>query len=145
MDEGIFDEKLTIVDDPLNDRLPGARGFDDEGIPCRPLTLVDEGVLKTFYYDLFYAKKLNALPTGHGYKSAMWGGETVSFKPAPSLSHVHIKPGTHSFRGLVRSMDKGVVIAGVMGAHSGNILNGDYSVGLLSRALCGTWGDCGNE
>ena len=130
MGERIFDEKLTIVDDPLNDRLPGARGFDDEGIPCRPLTLIDRGILKTFYYDLFYAKKLNALPTGHGYKSAMWGGETVSLKPAPSLAHLHIKPGCQSFSELLRSMNRGVVIAGVMGAHSGNILNGDYSVGL---------------
>ena len=130
MGERIFDEKLTIVDDPLNDRLPGARGFDDEGIPCRPLTIIDRGVLKTFYYDLFYAKKLNALPTGHGYKSAMWGGETISFKPGPSLAHLHIKPGSQSFPELLRSLNKGVVIAGVMGAHSGNILNGDYSVGL---------------
>jgi PmbA protein len=27
-------------------------------------------------------------------------------------------------------MNHGVVVAGVMGAHSGNILNGDFSVGL---------------
>jgi PmbA protein len=27
-------------------------------------------------------------------------------------------------------MDRGIVIAGVMGAHSGNILNGDFSIGL---------------
>ncbi len=27
-------------------------------------------------------------------------------------------------------MDKGILIAGIMGAHSGNILNGDYSIGL---------------
>jgi len=27
-------------------------------------------------------------------------------------------------------MEKGIVIAGVMGAHSGNILNGDFSIGL---------------
>jgi PmbA protein len=27
-------------------------------------------------------------------------------------------------------MGRGVVVAGVMGAHSGNILNGEYSVGL---------------
>jgi len=27
-------------------------------------------------------------------------------------------------------MDTGILIAGVMGAHSGNILNGDFSIGL---------------
>ena len=68
--------------------------------------------------------------TGHGYKGAMWGGETVSIKPSPSLDHLYIKPGEKSFRDLLRLMDKGILIAGIMGAHSGNILNGDYSIGL---------------
>lgn len=128
--ENIFDEKLTIDDDPLDDRLPGARAFDDEGTACRSLSIVSRGVLKNFYYDLFYARKMKASPTGHGYKSAMWGGETVSFKPAPSLAHLCIRPGERSLDALLGVMDKGVVVAGVMGAHSGNILNGDFSVGL---------------
>lgn len=128
--EAIFDEKLTIEDDPLDDRWPGARAFDDEGTACRSLPIVNRGVLKNFYYDLFYARKMTASPTGHGYKSAMWGGETVSFKPAPSLAHLFIRPGDRSLAALIKTMDKGVIVAGVMGAHSGNILNGDFSVGL---------------
>ncbi len=128
--ETIFDTQLTIYDDPLDDRWPGARSFDDEGTACQPLTIVERGVLKHFYYDLFYAKKMKTSPTGHGYKSAMWGGETVSFKPAPALAHLFIKPGDKSLPALLKVMDRGVVVAGVMGAHSGNILNGDFSVGL---------------
>jgi PmbA protein len=91
----IFDEKLTILDNPLNEEVPGARAFDDEGTPCSALPLVEKGVLKNYYYDLFYAKKLAAEPSGHGYKSAMWGRDTVSLKPG-----------------------------------SGNIPNGDFSIGL---------------
>jgi PmbA protein len=128
--ETIFDKTLTIEDDPLDDRWPGARAFDDEGTACRPLSIVSRGTLKSFYYDLLYARKMKASPTGHGYKSAMWGGETVSFKPAPSLAHLRINPGDRSLAELLKVMDRGVVVAGVMGAHSGNILNGDFSVGL---------------
>jgi PmbA protein len=128
--EEVFDEKLTIDDDPLDDRLPGARAFDDEGMACRLLSIVKGGVLKSFYYDLFYARKMKASPTGHGYKSAMWGGEAVSFKPSPALAHLCMKPGDKSLDALLRVMDRGVIAAGVMGAHSGNILNGDFSVGL---------------
>ncbi len=130
LNEKIFDEKLTLYDDPLNDRFPGARGFDDEGTPCRSFPVMEKGVLNHFYYDLYYAGKMGVPPTGHGYKSAMWGGETVSFKPSPSLEHLYIQPGEKSFRDLMRMMDQGILIAGVMGAHSGNILNGDYSIGL---------------
>ena len=130
LNEKIFDERLTLYDDPLNDPFPGARGFDDEGTPCRLFKVVEKGVLIHFYYDLYYAGKMGASPTGHGYKSAMWGGETVSLKPSPTLEHLYITPGEKRFEDLMRRMGKGIVIAGVMGAHSGNILNGDYSIGL---------------
>ena len=31
---------------------------------------------------------------------------------------------------LIGMMQKGVIVGGAMGAHSGNILNGEYSIGL---------------
>ena len=126
----IFDEKLTIYDDPLNDKYPGARAFDDEGVACKPLTLVENGVLKSFYYDLNYAKKLNAKSTGHGYRTSQWGGDPLTLKPIPALSHMSVKTGGKSLSELVKSMDKGVIIEYALGAHSGNIPNGDYSVAV---------------
>jgi PmbA protein len=128
--EKLLDEKLTLYDDPLSDRMPGARTFDDEGTACRTLSIINQGVLENFYYDLFYAGKLKVSPTGHGYKISMWGGETVSFRPSPALEHLYMRPGKKSFKDLLSLMDKGVIVAGAMGAHSGNILNGEYSIGL---------------
>jgi PmbA protein len=126
----IFDNQLTIYDDPLDDRVPWARGFDDEAVSCRRFPIIEKGTLKNFYYDLFYGKKMGTPSTGHGYKSSMWGGETVSFKPFPSLSHLFIQPGRGSLSEMIATMKKGVIVAGALGAHSGNILNGDYSIGL---------------
>lgn len=128
--EKIFDEKLTIYDDPLNDKYPGARPFDDEGVACKPLTIVENGVLKSFFYDLNYAHKLDAEPTGHGYRVAQWGGDPVTTKPAPAVTHMNIKPGSKSFSQLVKSIDRGIIVEGALGAHSGNIPNGDYSIGV---------------
>ncbi|HAZ31500.1 MAG TPA: TldD/PmbA family protein [Dehalococcoidia bacterium] len=128
--EEIFDRQLTIYDDPLNDEIPGARSFDDEGTPCRYFPVVENGVLKNFYYDLHYADKLKASPTGHGFRSAMWGGDPIATKPTPSLDHLFIKPGDKSLSELIGSIDRGIIIAGVLGAHSGNIPNGDFSMGL---------------
>lgn len=128
--EKIFDEKLTILDDPLNDKFPGARCFDDEGVACKPLTIVENGVLKSFYYDLDYAKKMSAQPTGHGYRTTRWGGDRLTLKPIPALSHMSIKPGKRSFAELVKLIDKGIIIENALGFHSGNIPNGDYSVGM---------------
>jgi len=133
--EKIFHEKLTIFDDPLNDRSPGARAFDDEGIPCRFLPLVKKGVLKNVYYDLCYAKKLKAEPTGHGYKTDMWETETISIRPRPALRHVVIETGDLTLSKMIESIDHGIIVGQALGAHSGNIANGDYSIGL-SPGLC---------
>ena len=132
IDEKIFDEKITIYDDPLNDKYPGARSFDDEGVVCHPLTLVEKGVLKSFYYDLNYGKKLSAESTGHGYRTIIGFGSTdsIALKPGPALAHMRIQTGNKSFSQLVKSMDRGIIIEGALGPHSGNIPNGDYSVGV---------------
>ncbi len=128
--EEIFDPQLTIYNDPFNDEIPGARSFDDEGTPCQYFPVVEKGVLRNFYYDLHYANKLKVSPTGHGFRSAMWGGDSITTKPTPSLDHLFIKPGGKSLSELIGSIDRGIIIAGVLGAHSGNIPNGDFSMGL---------------
>lgn len=126
----IFDEKLTVSDDPLNDQMPMATAFDTEGMPCRKLPIVDRGVLKNFYYDLEYAGRMKAQPTGHGNRSTAFGGDPITIKPNPSLDYLYIAPGGHSFENLLKAMDRGIIIHGVLGAHSGNIPNGDFSIGL---------------
>lgn len=133
--EKIFNEKITIYDDPLNDKYPKARSFDDEGVTCRPLTIIENGVLKGFYSDLNYANKLNTESTGHGYRTTenlylRFSADPLTLKPVPALTHMTIKPGDKSFWDLVKSMDRGIIIEGILGAHSGNIPNGDYSVGV---------------
>jgi PmbA protein len=122
--EKIFDERLSIYSDPLNDNLPHARAFDDEGTPCSLFPIIEKGVLKNFYYDLYFSMKLKTSPTGHGFKGL------ISSKPAPSLTHLCVAPGNKSFSELVKSIDRGIIIAGALGAHSGNIPNGDFSIGV---------------
>jgi PmbA protein len=120
----ILSEKLTIVDEPLNDDVPNPRAFDDEGTPCKNLTIIDAGVFKNFYTDLNYAQKLGVKSSGHGYKIG------IASKIIPTLAHLTIKPGKKSITDLLKAIDQGIIVGGVMGAHSGNILNGDFSVGL---------------
>ena len=129
MEQKVFHDKITVYDDPLNDKRPGARSFDDEGTACRELTLIKDGVLKSLYYDLDYAKKLKAESTGSGYRTARWGGDPIGLKPTPSVSRFTVKPGNKSFADLVKSMDRGIIIESALGPHSGNIPNGDYSIG----------------
>lgn len=128
--EKIFSERLTIYEDPHNETYPFARAFDDEGTATKKLMIVEKGILKNFYYDLFYGDKMGERSSGNGYKGVMWGGEFAALKPVPALEHLIIEPGAKSLKELIGLMDKGIIVAGVLGAHSGNIPNGDFSIGI---------------
>jgi len=128
--EKIFDTSITIYDDPLNDNLPNARSFDDEGVECKLLPIVEKGILKNFYYDLYYAGKMATNSTGHGYRVGDWGQESIRVRPSPSLEHLYMQTGDKNFYDLIKLIDKGIIVAGALGAHSGNIPNGDFSIGL---------------
>ncbi|MDD2804267.1 MAG: metallopeptidase TldD-related protein [Elusimicrobiales bacterium] len=126
----LFSEILTVRNNPLNDAVPGARAVDDEGTPCADFPVIEKGVFRGFYYDLNYAAKTGARPTGHGFRRAMWGGDTVVMRPLPYLGHLYFDKGEKTFAELLREMGTGLVVFGALGAHSGNIPNGDFSIGL---------------
>jgi PmbA protein len=128
--EKIFAGSLTLIDDPLQVARPNARSFDDEGTPCTRTPIIEQGTFQNYYFDLHYAGKLGVRPSGHGYRTAPWGGDAIATKPRPALEYLSLEPGRRTFAELLRSMDRGVLVAGSLGAHSGNIPNGDFSFGL---------------
>ena len=72
--EQVFDEKVTIADDPLDPRgLPKA--FDFEGTPKRRVQLVESGVLRGAVWDRASAARAGEESTGHAPPAALrrWG------------------------------------------------------------------------
>ncbi len=128
--EKVLSEKFTLYGDPTDPQEVDQRFFDDEGVPTKKHTVFEKGIFNNLVLNLDYADKLKEEPTGTGYRGGMWGGETVSMTPMPSLNCSRIAPGNVSFEDMIKSIDRGVIVFGVLGAHSGNILNGDFSVGL---------------
>lgn len=128
--EKVLSEKLTIYGDPTDPEEIDQHFFDDEGLPTKKHTIFENGVFKNLILNLDYAEKLNKSPAGTGYRGGMRGGEIVAMPPSPSLDCSRIAPGDVSFEDMISSIDRGVIVLGILGAHSGNILNGDFSVGL---------------
>jgi len=129
MNEQVFSPLISLVSDPGAGRME-RRVFDDEGIKTSAFPVFENGVFTNVYNNLDYASKLGAEPSGTGFRGGMWGGEKVSLSPAPSLSYARIATGSSTFEDMLGMMDRGVIVYGALGAHSGNILNGDLSIGL---------------
>ncbi|MCK5786075.1 MAG: TldD/PmbA family protein [Candidatus Sabulitectum sp.] len=129
IDTQVISPLISFISDPSVGSM-GRRVFDDEGVKTGRVPVFENGLFKKVYNNLDYASKMNTAPVGTGFRGGMWGGDKVSLSPAPSLSHATFSPGSKSFQEMLEMMDRGVIVYGALGAHSGNILNGDLSIGL---------------
>lgn len=120
LNEKIGSDLVTIVDDPFMKKSSSSRSFDDEGVATSYKALIKDGELKTYLHNLVTAKKDGVVSTGNGF-----GG---------SVSAVNLKmePGNSSLDDMIASMEEGVYITSVQGAHAGaNAVSGDFSLQAL--------------
>ena len=123
----IFSEKFAIVDDPHMKNSNYSRYFDDEGILTKKRTIIENGILKNYIYDLEYANKLDVQPTGNGLKRQLFR-EDISTSVFPSLINPVIQPGSENKKSLIASLDEGIYATNIIGFHSSNYEQGQFSV-----------------
>lgn len=115
-----FSEVLTLRDDPLADGRPGSRPLDDEGVPSKPLTLIQRGVVEGLMYDLETAGRVGASPTGHGRR-------TTFGKPQPACTNVMLDPGTAPWEELLVQLGDGILLEGLRGPFPGHAAGGTFA------------------
>ena len=125
--EQVFSDQLTIREDAMYSGLPYARSFDDEGVVCQPRTLIENGVLKGFLTDLSSAALLEQPSLGNAVRRTMFS-EKIEDAPTPSWLGAIIQPGDTPWRDLMSSIDEGLLVTRMLGLHSSNLLQGQYSV-----------------
>lgn len=122
--EQVFDKKLSLWDDPTIAYRPRSRPCDDEGVSSQRTSLIDNGVVESFLYDLQTASLLRTQSTGNGDRS--FGG-----LPTPSISALVFGQGDTAFADMVRDVKLGLVIEQLMGAEQTNVLGGEFSGNVL--------------
>jgi len=129
--EKIASDQLTIIDDGT---LPGGLGSgisDDEGVPMQKKILVEEGVLRNFYFDNYTGKALGKNSTGNGLRTTGTGGAsaiTYATIPTPAPTNFIIKQGDIRLEEMLSEIKSGYFVIGVQGAHSSNPESGEFSV-----------------
>ena len=123
LNEAVASSIVTLVDDPfLKDGLANS-SFDDEGVPTSYKEIIQDGILKTYLYNLKTAYKDGVSSTGNGVKGSYKG--TVGI----SSFNLYIKPSDKSFDKMIENINEGVFITDFAGLHSGlNTISGDFSL-----------------
>ncbi|MCL1821378.1 MAG: TldD/PmbA family protein [Prolixibacteraceae bacterium] len=111
LNEKVMGENVTLIDEPHMPKSFGARYFDGEGIATQRQPVIENGMLKTYFIDVYNANKLGVSPT----------------IGAPSI--LTMKMGDKDTEGLVATIDKGILVTGFNGGNS-NSSTGDFSYGI---------------
>src|SRR5262245_35422318 len=122
----LFANGIQIVDDPLRKRGLRSHPFDGEGVACRKLALVDDGVLRSWLLDSATAREPGWVTTGHAQR----GGSSVT---SPGPSNMHLAPGRSSPDALIADITDGFYVTDLIGVGA-NMVTGDYS-----RGASGFW------
>jgi PmbA protein len=104
-------EKMTLIDDPFIVSGRGSRLFDSEGLALQKRTIFEKGVLKSYYLDTYYGKKLGMDPT------------------SGSTTNLVFETGGKNLEDMIASLDKGILVTGFNGGNS-NGSTGDFSYGI---------------
>ena len=117
--EEITNSNLSIIDDPLLEGAMGTSKADGEGTASQKTSMVEDGVLKSFLYDIYTANKAGCKTTSNGYRG--------SYLTTPDISPSNIVFDFKSEVGL-DEIDSGILTTSVLGAHTANPISGDFSV-----------------
>ena len=110
-------ELVTVIDDGL---LPGGLGtapFDAEGTPTRRTLVFERGVLRSYLYDTYYGRKLQAASTGNAQGSGGIGP-----------TNFYLVPGEATLDELIATTKLGVLVLDTIGFSTESV-TGTYSRG----------------
>ena len=126
LNEKVASTRVTVTEAPLQKNV-FFRYFDDEGVATENKTLIKNGVLETYLYNLQTAAKDNTVSTGNGYKG-------YDGKATIMARNVTLKPGRMSEDELIAKCGNGIYIDDLTGLHAGmNPQSGNFS--LLSSGF----------
>jgi PmbA protein len=126
MGQKLFADGVSIIDDPLRRRGLRSHPFDGEGVACRKLALVEDGVLRSWLLDCATARELGLATTGHASRG-------VSSVPSPAATNLHLAAGRISPDDLIADIKDGFYVTDLIGMGV-NLVTGDYS-----RGASGFW------
>jgi predicted Zn-dependent protease len=88
--EKLFDERITIYSDPMNEEIPGTT-YTGDGRPQEKVTWVENGVVKNMSYSRFWAQKQGV-------------------KATPPAGGFIFQGGNESIADLIKGTEKGILV-----------------------------------
>lgn len=119
---------VTLVDDGTMGDEWGTYRFDDEGNPSQKNTLIQDGVLNDYMWDVLRSNKLGHKVSGNGRR------ETYEYVPMVRMTNTYLQSGQSEVDDIISSTQYGIYCV-ALGGGQVDTVTGEYVFGVTEAYM----------
>ncbi len=127
LNEEIAVEDFTLKDNPHISQGIGTKPFDDEGVKTKINTLIENGLFKNTYCNLFDAFKEDEESTGNGLRPSSPMGRGAESIPVSLPHNLQVESGSSSQDDMIKETKHGLLVGRLWYTYAVNPIKGDFS------------------
>jgi len=127
MEKEIAVKELTLTDDPHIPEGIGTKSIDDEGVETKKNNLIEKGVFKNTFSNLYDGYKEGRKSTGNGLRIGSPLGRSSDPIPISAPHNLKINSGTSSQEDMIKNTKHGLLVGRLWYTYAINPIKGDFS------------------
>ena len=123
----IATEQFSLIDDPHIVQGIGTKSVDDEGIETKKQSLIDNGIFKNTFSNLFDSYKEETESSGNGLRAGSPMGKSSEPIPVSAPHNLKINSGKSSQEDMIKDTKHGLLVGRLWYTYAVNPIKGDFS------------------
>jgi PmbA protein len=126
-EERIAIEQLSLIDDPHISEGIGTKSVDDEGTETKKRNLIEKGIFKNTFSNLFDSYKEGKQSSGNASRSGSPMGRSSEPIPMSAPHNLKLNPGDISQEDMIKDTKHGLLVGRLWYTYAVNPIKGDFS------------------
>jgi PmbA protein len=126
-EEKIATEQLSLIDDPHIPEGIGTKSVDDEGIETQRINLIEKGIFKNTFSNLFDSYKEGKQSSGNASRLGSPMGRSSEPIPISAPHNLKINSGDTSQEDMIKDTKHGLLVGRLWYTYAVNPIKGDFS------------------
>ena len=126
-EEKIAIDELDLIDDPFIPEGIGSKSVDDEGVATQKINLIEKGIFKNTFSNLYDSYKEGGESTGNSSRVGSPTGRSSEPIPISAPHNLKINSGNSSQEDMIKDTKHGLVVGRLWYTYAVNPIKGDFS------------------
>ena len=128
IEQKVATDSLCLTDDPHAPQGIGSKAFDDEGVTTKTKPLIENGIFKNTYSNLYDAfKEGEQRSSGNALRIGSPMGRNAEPFPVSAPHNLRIKKGDQSLEEMIKDTKHGLLVGRLWYTYAVNPILGDFS------------------